>query len=166
MKARSPPASPSFRGQATKHTTVKWYIEAYFHCGYPYQAVVGLLGKQDGLRMHVRTLKRKLKDLGLKRKTANHDKDIVRELIKQEMQAAGSLARYRYIWHALRLRDRVNVPRSQVASIMKEIDPQGVQQRRSGQLKRRAYVSYGPNFCWHLDGRCKLGYTSNYPTVL
>ena len=116
--------------------------------------------------MHVRTLKRKLKDLGLKRKEANHDEDIVRELIKQEMQGAGSLAGYRYIWHALRLRHHVNVPRSQVASIMKEIDPQGVQERRSRRLKRRAYVSYGPNFCWHLDGTCKLGYKSNYPTVL
>ena len=116
--------------------------------------------------MHVRTLKRKLKDLGLKRKAANHDENIIRELIKQEMQGAGSLAGYRYIWHVLRLRHHVNVPRSQVASIMKEIDPQGVQERRSRRLKRGAYISYGPNFCWHLDGTCKLGYKSNYPTVL
>ena len=124
-----------------------------------------LLEKQDDVRMHIRRLKRKLNDLVLKRKEANCD-DIVRELIKQEMQGAGSLAGYRYIWHALRLRHHVNVPRSQVASIMKEIDPQGVQERRSRRLKRRAYVSYGPNFCWHLDGRCKLGYKSSYPTVL
>ena len=149
-----------------REASVDELIEGYFHRGYPYQVIVGLLEKQDGVRMHVRTLKRKLKDLGLKRKAANHDEDIVRELIKQEMQGAGSLAGYRYIWHALRLRHHVNVPRSQVASIMKEIDPQGVQERRSRRLKRRAYVSYGPNFCWHLDGRCKLGYKSSYPTVL
>ena len=149
-----------------REASVDELIEGYFHRGYPYQAIVGLLEKQDGVQMHVRTLKRKLKDLGLKRKAANYDEDIVRELIKQETQGAGSLAGYRYIWHALRLRHHVNVPRSQVASIMKEIDPQGVQERRSRRLKRRAYVSYGPNFCWHLDGRCKLGYKSNYPTVL
>ena len=149
-----------------REASVNELIQGYFHRGYPYQAIVGLLEKQDGVRMHVRTLKRKLKDLGLKRKAANHDENIIRELIKQEMQGAGSLAGYRYIWHALRLRHHVNVPRSQVASIMKEIDPQGVQERRSRRLKRRAYVSYGPNFCWHLDGTCKLGYKSNYPTVL
>ena len=137
------------------------YSRGYPNREYPYQAIVGLLEKQDGVQMHVRTLKRKLKDLGLKRKAANYDEDIVRELIKQEMQGADSLAGYRYIWHALRLRHHVNVPRSQVASIMKEIDPQGVQERRSRRLKRRAYLSYGPNFCWHLDGRCKLGYKSN-----
>ena len=147
-----------------REASVDELIEGYFHRGYPCQAIVGLLEKQDGVRMHVRTLKRKLKELGLKRKGANHEEDIVRELIKQEMQGAGSLAGYRYIWHALRLRHYVNVPRSQVASIMKEIDPQGVQERRSRRLKRRAYVSYGPNFCWHLDGRCKLCYKSNYST--
>ena len=149
-----------------REASVDELIHGYFHRGYPYQAIVGLLEKQDGVRMHVRTLKRKLKDLGLKRKAANHDEDIVRELIKQEMRGAGSLAGYRYIWHALRLGHHVNVPRSQVASIMKEIDPRGVQERRSWRLKRRAYVSYGPNFCWHLDGTCKLGYKCNYPTVL
>ena len=135
-------------------------IKGYFHRGYPYQAIVGLLDKQDGVQMHVRTLKRKLRDLGLKRKEANHDENIVRDLVKQEMQGAGSLAGYRYIWHALRLRHHVNVPRSQVASIMKDIDPEGVQKRKSRRLRRRAYVSYGPNFCWHIDGRL-FGYISN-----
>jgi len=72
-------------------------IKGYFHRGYPYQAIVGLLEKHDGVRIHVRTLKRELRDLGLKRKAGNHDEDTVRELIKQEMQGAGSLAGYRYI---------------------------------------------------------------------
>ena len=124
-----------------REASVDELIDGYFHCGYPYQAIVGLLEKQEGVQMHARMLKRKLEDLGLKRRAANHDEDIVRELIKQEMQGAGSLAGYRYIWHAPRLRHHVNVPRSQVASIMKEIDPQGVQERRSRRLKRRAKVN-------------------------
>ncbi|KAK2568078.1 hypothetical protein P5673_008004, partial [Acropora cervicornis] len=62
-----------------------------------------------------------------------------------------------YIWHALRLRHYVSVPRSQLASIIKEIDPQGIQERRSRWLKRRAYVSYGPSFCWHLDSSRPIG---------
>ena len=124
-----------------------------------------LLEKQDDVRMHIRRLKRKLNDLVLKRKEANCD-DIVRELIKHEMEGAGALAGYRYIWHVLRIRHHVNVPRSQVASIVKETDPQGVQEKRSPWLRGRVYVSYGPNFCRHLDGRCKLGCKSNYPTVL
>ena len=79
--------------------------------------------------MHVRTLKRKLKALGFKRKETDYDEDLLRDLIKQEMEGAGSLAGYRYVWHSLRLRYHVNVPRSVVASYMKEIDPEGVKER-------------------------------------
>ena len=37
-------------------------LKEYFHRGYPYAAIVSLLGKRDGVRMHVRMLKRKLKN--------------------------------------------------------------------------------------------------------
>ena len=137
---------------STDSVDVGEVIREYFHRGYPYNAIVGLLEKQNGVRMHVRTLKRKLKDLGLKRRGCSYDEDLLRDLIKLEMQGAGALAGYRYIWHSLRLKHYVNVPRSFVASIMKEIDPEGVKERRATRLKRRAYVSEGPNFCWHIDG--------------
>ena len=44
-----------------REASVDELIEGYFHRGYPYQATVGLLEKQGGVRMHVRTLKRRLK---------------------------------------------------------------------------------------------------------
>ena len=68
------------------------------------------------------------------------------------MHGPGSLAGDRYVWHSLRLKHHVNVPRNLVANIMKEIDPEGVKERRSRRLKRRAYVSEGPDQCWHIDG--------------
>ena len=83
-----------------------------------------MLEKLHGVRMHVRTLKGRLKAL-------------LRDLIKQEMQGAGSLAGYRYVWHSLRLRYHVNVPQSVVASYMREIDPEGVKEQRARRLKRR-----------------------------
>ena len=43
-------------------------ITHYFHRGYPYDVIVGLLQKQEGLQMCVRTLKRRLRSLGLKTK--------------------------------------------------------------------------------------------------
>ena len=114
--------------------TVK-LLEEYFHRGYPYQAIVDLLEKLHGVRMHVRTLNRRLKAL-------------LCDLIKQEMQGAGSLAGFRYVWHSLRLRYQSVAP-----SYMREIDPEGVKERRARRLKRRTYTSEGPNFCWHIDGR-------------
>ena len=57
IKTRSPPASLSFKGQATKHTTVKWSIETTFsdydaylrrRAGYQLKATswLGLLHRQ------------------------------------------------------------------------------------------------------------------------
>ena len=126
-------------------------MKEYFHRGYPYNAIVCLLEKH-GVRLHVRTLKRKLRELGLKRRGADYEEATVCQLIEQEMQGAGSLAGYRYIWHVLQLRHHIHVPRSLVSSLMKEIDPNGVQDRMARRLSRRNYVSIGPNFTWHIDG--------------
>jgi len=130
-------------------------IKLYFHRGYRYDDIVGLLHKH-GISMHVRTLKRKLQEMGLKRKGNLLDEDIITEYIRREMQGAGELAGYRYIWHALRLRHHMHVPRSLVRKIMKEIDPKGVEERVARRLTRRNYVSSGPNFCWHIDGELFL----------
>ena len=35
-------------------------LKEYFHWGYPYAAIVSLLEKRHGIRIHVRTLERKL----------------------------------------------------------------------------------------------------------
>ena len=140
-------------------------ITDYFYRGFQYSAIIGLLEKHQRQRVgiHVRTLKRKLKELGLKRREANYNEQTVRQCIEQEMQEAGCLVGYRYIWHALRLRHHLNVPRRIVSTIMTEIDPDGVRERRARRLTRRNYVFLGqishgtlmvraqivkqPNFC-------------------
>ena len=127
-------------------------IGHYFHLGYPYQAIVSLLRK-DGVSISLSTLKRRLKELGLSRRGQDIDEEQLTNLIREEIRGAGRLAGYRSIWHALRIRHGVHVPRSLVAQILKEIDPVGVDFRRSRRLTRRRYVSLGPNFCWHIDGK-------------
>ena len=127
-------------------------ITEMFHRGFPYNIIVGLLEK-NGYKMHLRTLKRKLSDMGLKRRENNYNEPDIERLIRAEIAGAGSLAGYRNIWHALRLVHHVHVPRSLVARLMKRIDPDAVQRRRARRLTRRNYVSPGPNFCWHIDGK-------------
>ncbi len=127
-------------------------INQYFHLGYPYQAIIDLL-KKDGVSMSLSTLKRRLKESGLSRRRQEVDVEAVTSLIRQEIAGAGRLAGYRNIWHALRIQHGVHVQRNLVARILKEIDPVGVDLRRSRRLTRRRYVSLGPNFCWHIDGK-------------
>ena len=83
--------------------------------------------------MSVRTLKRRLKPRGLRRKGNGKliDDSELRQAIRKEMNGPGSLSGYRSIWLALRLRHHIHVPRDQVAAIMAEIDAVGVAERRS-----------------------------------
>ena len=39
---------------------------------------------------------------------------------------------------------------------LKTLDPQGVEVRSRRRLRRRVYVSKGPNYQWHIDGYEKL----------
>ena len=39
---------------------------------------------------------------------------------------------------------------------LKSIDPDGVARRSKHRLKRRKYISCGPNYVWHIDGNDKL----------
>ena len=46
--------------------------------------------------------------------------------------------------------------RNTVMEMVRDIDPQGVQERKRYRLRRRRYFAPGPDFVWHLDGYDKL----------
>ena len=63
-----------------------------------------------------------------------------------------SLSGYRTMWHVLHLRHKIHVPRRLVESLMREVDPYGVEQSKHGRLHLGMNVSLGATFCWHIDG--------------
>ena len=54
------------------------------------------------------------------------------------------------------IKNRLNVSRTIVAQIMKDLDPAGVDAGRKRTMRRRLYYSKGPNWVWHHDGYDKL----------
>ena len=50
----------------------------------------------------------------------------------------------------------INVQRSRMRSIIKEVDPEGVQARSRLPIRRRVYSVPCPNYMWHIDGNHKL----------
>ena len=148
-------AEATYCENCVSEKTTRDLIICYFNRGYPYAAIVGLLAA-NGVQMCVRTLKRRLRSLGLKRKGSVVDEDHLKHVIGEEMQDAGRLSGYRSVWHALRLRHGIHISRHLVARLMKEIDPIGVQERKARRLHRRQYRSEGANACWHIDGRFYL----------
>ena len=59
------------------------------------------------------------------------------------------------MWARLRMKG-IMVKRARVMTLLKELDPDGVESRRKKRLRRRAYHAKGPNFVWHTDGQDKL----------
>ena len=81
-------------------------IEYYFYRGLTYRHITLMLEKQHNIIMNQRTLKRRLKDYGLKRRETFDDehKQRLRDLILQEIcTSPDSLNGYRTMWHVLRL---------------------------------------------------------------
>lgn len=111
-----------------------------------------MLQVHHGISMSVRTLKRRLQSYNLVKRKINVDEDLVRNIIRREMQGPGQLAGYRKMWHILRLKHHVHAPRKLVAQILHELDPDASKARKRNKLHRRIYQSHGPNQCWHIDG--------------
>ena len=130
-------------------------IEFYFYRGYTYQSIVKLLDKQHDIQISERTLKYRLQSYSLRRRSPTYDLAQVRLRVAEELDGPGYTSGYRPIWHTLCLGE-LQVPRRVVAGVVRELDPEGCEMRRSKRLRRRKYIVIGPNYCWHIDGYDKL----------
>jgi len=109
--------------------------------------------------MSERTLYNRLEEFNLKRRgNGNNIANVQRmeHAIMKELDGPNSLFGYRLMWDRLKTFHGLYVPRSLVMQCIRNMDPEGVEMRRSHRLKRRVYLSLGPNFCWHMDGYDKL----------
>ena len=130
-------------------------IQYYFFRGFNYEEIRRFLQKNHAIEMSIRTLKRRIKSYGLRRRQAEYEIAHVREAIENIVDGHGSLQGYRAVRHTLQLKG-LRVPRIVVLEILREIDPEGTEQRRAHRLKRREYRNPGPNYAWHCDGCDKL----------
>ena len=135
---------------------VRRLIEHYFHRGFQNQVIVDFLNNRHGVTMSLSTLKRRLRDYGLSRRGVDVSDHEVRDIVQREISGPGELRGYRAVWHSLRLNHHIHVPRERVANILRELNPAGTRERRRRRLARWRYISYGPNFCWHVDGMVNL----------
>lgn len=131
---------------------IRRLIEEYFHLGFENQVILDFLNNRHGIALSLSTLKRRLRDYGLKRRGVQIEDHELREVMLREISGPGQLRGYRAVWHSLRLKHHIHVPRERVANLLRELNPEGTRERRRRKLTRRRYHSYGPNFCWHVDG--------------
>jgi hypothetical protein len=130
-------------------------IRYYFYKGFTYEVIRQFLSEYHNKEMSLSTLKRHIRDLGLRRRNAEYDIDLVKNAIVSLLEGPDCSRGYRSIWHTLQM-NGIRVPRLVVEMLLREIDPEGVSERRRHRLRRRIYRNLGPNYAWHCDGYDKL----------
>lgn len=144
-----------FKRKTTSIDDKRSLIEYYFYRGYTYQSIAKLLDKQHDIQMSERTLKYHLQSYSLRRRLPTYNLAQVGLCVAEELDGPSCMSGYRSIWHTLCL-DGLQVPRWVVAGVVRELDPEGCETRRSKRLRRRKYSVPGPNYCWHIDSYDKL----------
>ena len=129
-------------------------ISSYFKQGYTNLEMLEFF-KLHGITISISTLKRRLRTLGLSRRSANIPLDEFKGIIERELGGSGCFVGYHRIWARLR-RKGYMVKRITGMKLLRELDPEGVESRKRKRLRRRIYHAKGPNFVWHIDGYDKL----------
>ena len=137
------------------HKDAEELIKYYFNNGTQYKMIVLLLKEYHNIPVSIRTLKRWLKRLGLKRRGNPRPDIAVRRIIESEIKITNGIKGYRSIWHKLKI-NGIQVNRDDVMNIIKDINPEQSRNRRTRKLERRIYTSPGPSAVWHADGYDKL----------
>lgn len=130
-------------------------IKLCFDLGLSNNEILQCLLGCAGISKSVRTLKRKMKRLGLFRRKNYSELIQAASFISEQQETSGALHGYRWM-HMKCIQNGLKIPRDTVYGLMKVLDPIGMDLRLRRRLTRRKYRSRGPNFVWHIDGYDKL----------
>ena len=120
-------------------------IRLYFALGLKYAEILLLLRELNGWHLSLRTLKRILKRMDLKRRTGFSDVLEVALFIQKQVLGAGSMLGYKTM-HLKCVQNGFTVTQETVRFLLHIIDPEGIALRGRRRLSRRVYLSLGPNF--------------------
>ena len=130
-------------------------IKEYFLAGFSYTEILAFFSMYHGIELSLRQLHRNLRCLGMFRRKNSDDINTIIIAVKREADTSSSGYGYRMIHQKLRQMG-VTTNRETFRLILKAADPDGVMNRSRHRLRRRIYVSKGPNYVWHIDGYDKL----------
>ena len=114
-----------------------------------------LLRKDHGVDITERQLKYVCQKEGLS-KHWNIDSNLIKEMVSNELDTSRRNVGYRQMSEIVNLRYGTRISKESVRKALKEVDPDGVEERRGRVLKRKIYETNGPNDVYHIDGNDKL----------
>lgn len=107
----------------------------------------------------VPTTERQMRDFFQKNnltRKRNVSEQTVLEMISLELETSAKSFGYRQMTDYLSIKYKVNISRELVRQTLKEVDPEGVLERRNRTIRRRIYDTNGPLDVVHIDGNDKL----------
>ena len=122
---------------------------------YTKREICMLLRKDHGVDITERQLKYVCKKEGLS-KHWNIDSNLIEEMVSNELDTSRRNVGYRQMSEIVNLRYGTRISKESVRKALKEVDPDGVEERRGRVLKRKIYETNGPNDVYHIDGNDKL----------
>ena len=91
-------------------------IVAYFSLGIRHEMILLYLRRFHGFDISLRTLRRRLSGLNLRRhNAASCSDDVLREAVRRELATSGGTMGYRQLWHILRVKHNIHVCRRKVS---------------------------------------------------
>ena len=132
------------------------FIKNHFLLGFSYNEIIALLEIKQGIDISIRQLHRILRKYNLFRRKSKSSVDSFINFVDNEISnTSANRFGYRSMHQKIRLSGLIT-DRETVRLVLKNLDPDGVEERSRQKLRRRNYVSRGPNFTWHTDGYDKL----------
>ena len=104
-------------------------ITSYFQQGFSNAKIAGFMALQHGIILSVRTVKRILKRLRLKRAGCNNEsplEEIVSVILEELVDSFGTFMDYRQLTRLLRRKCNLQVRRDTIMECLRTIDPEGV----------------------------------------
>ncbi|XP_035996634.1 uncharacterized protein LOC118564068 [Fundulus heteroclitus] len=138
-----------------KMRNIEHLVKLYFGIGFTNKEILSLLAHQHQIIISIRTLKRLCKRLCLYRRKNQTDPEEIASFVEEELSGSGRLQGYRWL-HLRAIQRGIVVSQNTMRMIIKILDPEGVELRRARRLRRRQYISRGPNALWHMDSYDKL----------
>ena len=78
-----------------------------------------------------------------------------REIIHPFIEGPASSSGYRSVWLFIKITG-FHVPRYTIQTLLRDMDPEGIESRRRYRFRRRVYSNPSPNYAWHIDGHDKV----------
>ncbi|VDI57952.1 Hypothetical predicted protein [Mytilus galloprovincialis] len=134
---------------------IKQCISKMFYEGYPYRLMHYILEKKKNFQISFQYLQHKvIPRLGLKRRNCRIDIDTAISLAVSEIQNGCNGCEN--LRRSLKIKYHLQITRSLSRELVRILDADGIERRKGRRLRRRKYISRGPNYVWHLDGYDKL----------